>query len=650
MLIVATTAPAVGAWIVLGPPAAFAVTVGAGRLLGARRSWFALSVAGVVGWTLGVVSAGVITGWQWDGLEMVLLALLLGTLFTMIAALGIDLLAPMGSLATGDQAGLFSLRNPLKSVRDALRPIRRYREVLHLARVNGVTTTRPDPATLPVGVRQTLEQAGGMLVKVGQVASTRADLLPAAWCDELALLRSHAEPAPAEAIRPVLEHELGTSVEDSFAHFNWDPIASASIAQVYEAELRDGTPVVIKVQRPGLETTIALDSAAIMQLAGLIERRTTLGLALRPRQLAAEFIDNVREELDFRLEAANVEAVHLALAGTDRVRVPAVFPALSTRSILAEERVSGHSVTDVEGLRSVGIDPSDVGRRLLDAFVTQVFDAGVFHSDPHPGNILVEADGTIVLIDLGAVGRLGPNQRTLVLQMLAGAAAGDATALRAALNEVMVIDSQVDLRRLDLDIDDMLARHLRPGGGITTAAFQDLTLLLGRYGMHLPRWFGVLSRTLVTLEGTLRSIDPSFSLVDAARARAGDVVFGRARPSSLRTALEQEAMTQLPRLQRLPERVDEFLGQAVSGQLSGRLALFSHEGDERLVRAMVDRLVLSVLAASVGIGSVLLLNVRAGPALSDTVTLNEVLGYLGLACSTVLVLRVIAGVVRDGVT
>jgi len=650
MLIVATTAPAVGAWIVLGPPAAFAVTVGAGRLLGARRSWFALSVAGVVGWTLGVVSAGVITGWQWDGLEMVLLALLLGTLFTMIAALGIDLLAPMGSLATGDQAGLFSLRNPLKSVRDALRPIRRYREVLHLARVNGVTTTRPDPATLPVGVRQTLEQAGGMLVKVGQVASTRADLLPAAWCDELALLRSHAEPAPAEAIRPVLEHELGTSVEDSFARFSWDPIASASIAQVYEAELRDGTPVVIKVQRPGLETTIALDSAAIMQLAGLIERRTTLGLALRPRQLAAEFIDNVREELDFRLEAANVEAVHLALAGTDRVRVPAVFPALSTRSILAEERVSGHSVTDVEGLRSVGIDPSDVGRRLLDAFVTQVFDAGVFHSDPHPGNILVEADGTIVLIDLGAVGRLGPNQRTLVLQMLAGAAAGDATALRAALNEVMVIDSQVDLRRLDLDIDDMLARHLRPGGGITTAAFQDLTLLLGRYGMHLPRWFGVLSRTLVTLEGTLRSIDPSFSLVDAARARAGDVVFGRARPSSLRTALEQEAMTQLPRLQRLPERVDEFLGQAVSGQLSGRLALFSHEGDERLVRAMVDRVVLALLAASLGIGSVLLLGVDVGPTLSDTVTLNEVLGYLGLACSTVLALRVIAGVVRDGLT
>jgi ubiquinone biosynthesis protein len=191
---------------------------------------------------------------------------------------------------------------------------------------------------------------------------------------------------------------------------------------------------------------------------------------------------------------------------------------------------------------------------------------------------------------------------------------------------------------------------MQPGSGITTDAFQDLVLLVGRYGIHLPRWFGTLSRTLVTLEGTLRSVDPAFSLVDAARARAGDTALGRARPSSLRAAFEQEAVAQLPRLQRLPERVDELLGQAVNGRLSARLSHFSHEGDERLVRALVNRLVLAVLAAALGIGSVLLLNVDAGPTLSATVSLNEVLGYVGLACASILALRVIAGVVRDGLT
>jgi ubiquinone biosynthesis protein len=599
---------------------------------------------------MGVVLAGAITGWAWDGLEMVLLALLLGTLFTMMAALGLDLLAPMGSLASGEEAGLLNLRNPLTAVRDAVRPLRRYREVLHLARVNGVTTHRPNPATLPAGVRQTIEQAGGMLVKVGQVASTRPDLLPVAWCDELALLRTRAEPAPAEAMRPILTEELHMAVEAAFAAFDWQPIASASIAQVYAARLPDGTSVVVKVQRPGLDETIALDSAAMMQLAALIERRTTLGLSVRPTQLASEFIDNVREELDFRIEASNREALAVALATADRVRVPAVFPTHSTHRVLTEERIDGCSITDTDTLTALGLDPGDITRRLVNAFVAQIFIAGVFHSDPHPGNILVERDGTIVLIDLGAVGKLGSNQRTLVLQMLAGAAAGDATVLRQALTDMTSVDERADLRQLDLDLDDMLARHMRAGGGITADAFQDLTVLVGRYGIQLPRWFGSLSRTLVTLEGTLRLIDPAFSLVDAAQAHAGAAVRDRVQPASIRASLEQEAIAQLPRLKRLPERVDELLGQAVSGRLSTRVALFSHQSDAQLVRGLVNRIVVAVLAASLGIGSVLLLNVQAGPSLSDTVSLNEVLGYVGLASSAVLILRVIAGVVRDGLT
>ena len=475
-----------------------------------------------------------------------------------------------------------------------------------------------------------------------------ADLLPPAWCDELALLRSHAEPASEDAVRPQLEHELGAPVGEAFARFDWSPIASASIAQVYAAELRDGTPVVVKVCRPGLDEVISLDSAAIMQLAGLVERRTRLGLAVRPTELASEFIANVGEELDFRIEAANAVALADAMAGTPRVRVPAIVPALSTQRVLTEERVTGTSIAEIDRLRQLGFVPADLAHRLFDAFVTQIFEAGIFHADPHPGNILVEGDGTIVLIDLGAVGRLGPGQRAIVLQLLSAAAAGDASMLRQALSEMTVFDARTDLRQLDHALEELLARHMRTGTGITTEAFEDLALLVGRFGIHVPRWFGALSRTLVTLEGTLRSIEPGFSLVDAAREHAARRLSDRVQLTSVRDALEHEAMVQLPRLQRFPQRVDELLGQAVEGRLAARVSLFSHEADERLLRSLVDRLVVTLLAASLGVGSVLLLGVEAGPALSASVSINEVFGYIGLASASLLMLRVIAGVIRDG--
>jgi ubiquinone biosynthesis protein len=233
---------------------------------------------------------------------------------------------------------------------------------------------------------------------------------------------------------------------------------------------------------------------------------------------------------------------------------------------------------------------------------------------------------------------------------MVAAASADSTLLRQALTQMTVVDRTADLREFDLALDDLLGRHLRLGSGLTAGAFQDLTVLVGRFGIHVPRWFGTLSRAMVTLEGTLRSIDPTFSLVDAVRARATVEVRERADRSTVRDVIETEAMRQLPRLRLLPQRVDDLLGQATEGRLSARVSLFSHEGDERLLRGLVDRIVMAVLAASLGIGSVVLLGVRSGPEVNGTVTINEVLGYVGLAAASVLALRVIAGVIRDGLT
>jgi ubiquinone biosynthesis protein len=642
------TLPALFAWIFLGLPAMVLVTFVAGRMLGAKRGWLALTISGVIGWTAGVLLAGEMTGWRWDSMDMVLAALAVGPLLTMGCAIGLDFLSPVGSLASGEEAGLITVGNPLRSLQVQRARVARYREVVALARRNGIVGRRVDATALPDGVRRTLEQAGGIFVKLGQVASTRNDVLPQAWCDELAKLRSGAEPAPEAAIRPVIEEELQGLVEVLYQGFDWNPLASASIAQVYSATLRDGTPVVVKAQRPGLERRMEVDRGAILQIAGLIERHTPLGLSVKPTDLATEFLDNVAEELDFMIEANNARELAEGLADIPGLRIPATFPELSTSRVLTEEWVSGTSIGDVEALRAMGLDPSETAERLISAFLTQMFDVGVFHADPHPGNILVDPDGTIVLIDLGAVGRLGPGQRSATLELLVAASLGDAASLRVALTEIVDIDENADLRSLERALERMLARHMHAGGGLSAAAFQDLSMVIAQFGLRFPDWLATIIRTMVTLEGTLKGIDPNFSLVEAARAHAGDFTGAKLGITGLKATIEHEAMRQMPRLRRLPERIDSILGQAADGRLSVRLSFFGDPRNEQVLSKLVDRMVLAIIAAALGVGSVLLIDVKVGPELGGHTILNEVLGYVGLAASAILALRVIAGVIRDG--
>ena len=639
-------------WVVLAVPTLLAVTFVAGRLLGARRGWVALLIAGSIGWVGAVVVAGELTSWEWASADMVLVALVLGVLFTMGVAVAIDLLAPVGSLASGESAGLVTVTNPVAETKQRIAPLRRYREVLGIARREGVMGREVRLDELPEGVRRTLESSGGIFVKLGQVASTRTDVLPVAWCNELSKLRSAAEPQAAAVVRARLIEELGGPPEEVFDSFDMTPLASASIAQVHRATLRSGTDtvdVVVKVQRTGLDETLALDAAAVRQIAGLIQRRTPLGLSVQPADLADEFLESVAEELDFTIEASNAADLGDELVGFDRVRVPVVYRDLSTERVLVEEFVAAPNIGDVAALEASGFDREEIAHRLIEAFLHQIFDAGVFHADPHPGNILIEPDGTVVLIDLGAVGRIGPGHRAAVLDMLAAAALGDAGGLRHALERITVFDQRLDTRRLDAALEAFLGRHLRAGGGITATAFEDLASLIGTFGIVLPRWFGTLSRTMVSLEGTLTTIDPDFSLVDAARHHAEHSA-GRPTPEKVKDTVEREVLQQLPRLRRVPQRLDEFFGQAIAGQLSANVSLLSDERDARLLTKLVDRMVLAIMAAATGIGSTLLLGVEAGPQLGGSVTINEVLGYFGLATAAALAFRVVAGIVRDGQT
>jgi len=496
-------------------------------------------------------------------------------------------------------------------------------------------------------VRTTLEELGGIFVKLGQIASTRGDVLPPAWCAELATLRTATAAVPQEQMRRHLAAELGADPSAVFATFDWTPIASASISQVYAATLHDGTPVVVKVQRPGLDAAVERDGAAVMQLARLVERRTPLGVALQPAEFAREILDSVHDELDFRIEAANTALVAESLAGRPGVRVPVVHTALSGRRVLVEERIAGRDLGSLGERADGSLDRAELADRLVELFTHQLFGVGVFHADPHPGNLLLAEDGSIALIDLGAVGRLSDVHRGAVLEMVVAASSADAVALREALARIAPFDRRADLTALDTELDAFLTRHIRASGTIGVAAFEDVTVLVARHGIHLPRWFATLTRAMVTLEGTVKGLDPTFSFVEAATRHSTSTVRSSLAGDG-RTVVAEMLVAETARLRRLPAQLDDALGQLVGGRLSAQIALLSDVRDVGLVTRLAGRFVLSMTAAATMITSVLLLGVDDDHASGAAVTVNELLGYTGLGAAAVLALRVVAGVIRAG--
>ena len=620
------------------------------RLLGIRRGWVRALVAGLVGWGIALVVGLALSDWDWSADDLVLYVLAIGIPATMVVAVTFDLLARPGSLAVGERAGLLVAPRPMRAASQRIAVVRRYRELLRLARAEGFgpmmsEAERAEHAE-PTGVRlrRVLERAGGVYVKLGQIAATRVDLIPADVADELAELQNRVAPEPLEVIRPALEAELGRTVDDVFAEFDWEPLAAASIGQTYLARLHDGEEVVVKIQRPGIAEVMERDLAALALLADFAQRRTTFGLGIRSGEVLGQFATSLRAELDFRHEADAMAEMALLLAGT-QVRVPAVFTEYSTRRLLVQEKFDGFTVSDRADIDAAGIDRREVAHALLRVTIDQVLRIGVFHADPHPGNIFVFRDGTLGLIDFGAIGRLDPIQQSAVVDILFALTQRDVGLLRDGVERVTDVRGNESPEQLERALARLMAENVKVTGNIDPSVMQDLVATLAQFGIRLPGDLVVLSRALVTVDGTLRLLAPDLSLVSVATESMTSL-----EPVIDRDELvKQELAAALPHLRRLPDRVDRILTLASRGDL--RLKHVVDEDSRRILRTLTNRALLLAAGAVFMLASVVLLaSGDPGPAISDETGLFEVFGYFGLLAGTVLVLRVVAAVTRDGTT
>ena len=514
-------------------------------------------------------------------------------------------------------------------------------------------------AALALSLRRALEEGGVTFTKLGQLLSTRSDLLPEEFITELAKLQDRAEPAPWDQVEEVITQSLGASVGTVFADLRPEPAAAASIAQVHKARLRrgdgPGAEVAVKVQRPGILGAVEQDLDILLRLAVRLEDTAQWARAVGAVGLARGFAASMREELDFRVEARNMAAIaatwadqQRAAGGSVPVVLPAVHEQLCTEHVLVIEWLDGVSLRaagQIIGER--GLDRAELSRTLLRSMVYQITEGGVFHADPHPGNIMVLTDGRLALLDFGSVGRLDSQQRAALRNLLLAIGNADPAALRDALLELVTRTEDIDDQQLERALGQFVARHLVGGVTVTTQMFTDLFRLASRFELAIPPEIATVLRALGTLEGTLTLLTPQVDIAGEARQYASDRVAWQASPAVVRKTATDELIALVPVLRRLPRRFDRVTGALEQGRLSVNVRLFADERDRRVVTGLTHLFLLAFLGAASGIAAALLLGASAGPKVAPDVSLNQVIGYNLLIVAGVLVLRVLFTIFRN---
>ncbi|MBY8847697.1 ABC1 kinase family protein [Saccharothrix longispora] len=632
LLVYAVGVPVTFVLLVLG------VALAARRLLGVRPGFARTALACALGLSVARVALNAMPG---TGTTTALATVQVGIwLLVMIALLTLsEVIAPTGSVPPPVEWW--------RALRGRVTRARRYSRITAIAFRHGLgpylrgrerTDTR-----LARSLRLALEEGGVTFVKLGQVLSTRPDLLPADVVDELTLLQDKVPAAPWPRVREVLVAELGRAPEDVFASFDERPIAAASVAQVHRARLVTGEDVVVKVLRPGVRRVAEGDLDIVTRLAATLHDRTRWGRAIGVRDLAAGFAAALREELDFGVEARNLAAVRAASTGTDVV-LPGVHEDLSTSRVLVMDLLDGVPLRSAT--LPAGVDGDALARSLLEVLLRQVVVDGVFHADPHPGNVLLLRDGRLGLLDFGSVGRLDAQLRTALGALLLAADRGDPAALRDALLELVTRPDEIDEQRLERALGQFTARHLGTGSRPDAALFGDLFALVNRFGLRVPPEIAAVFRALATVEGTLAALSPGFDVVAESRAFAERRFGAHLAPGAVRRALTDELHAVLPVLRRLPRRLDRITGALEQGRLGVGVRLFADERDRRFVVSLLHQVMLTALGATAGLMAVLLLGTDGGPEVGPNLGLFHVFGYNLLVISVLLGLRVVVAVFR----
>lgn len=459
----------------------------------------------------------------------------------------------------------------------------------------------------PQRVRLTLEQLGPTYIKLGQILSTRPDILPPAYVVELSKLLDAAPPASTAEITATIEREMGKPLDDCYLDFSEAAIASASIGQVHRARLHDGTDVVVKVQRPGVERTIEADLNLLLRQARFLEARSA---TLRDYGLSAvleEFSQALRGELDYTSEGRNADRLR-AMIADEGVEIPFIYWELTTRRVITLSDLKGIKLTEFERLKARGYDLNSIAARIVQVYLKQVFVHGLFHADPHPANILV-CDGRIGLVDFGMVGYLTPRMREDLGDLLFALTQQNADDMVHTIVRMGAMDRGADRDGLRREVQRLIMRYYDASlQSVRIAEFLgDIMGAAFKHKVRLPADLALLARTVVVLEGVARTLDPSFVLAGYLEPFVVQLI--KERISLKHTLLE--AATTLRDLEAvlrvLPRRVDALSEQLERGEMTVGIDVRHLNQAMRKLDAIGNRLSFSIVVAAIIMGSAMVL-------------------------------------------
>ncbi len=497
----------------------------------------------------------------------------------------------------------------------------------------------------PVMLRTTLEELGPTFVKMGQILSMRSEILPQRFCDELTELRSNVEPMSFELVIDTLEHEYGRPLCELFVSIDPHPLGSASLAQVHRATLLDGTDVAIKVQRPGVQETMAQDIDILRTLARRAQRIFKNEQFIDVNDVVEEMWVSFREEVDFLAEARNLREFHACNERCVYLDCPRPYMSLCTGHIVVMDFVDGIPLSDPERLCAAGYDLNEIGVKLVDNYATQVLDDGFFHADPHPGNIIISG-GKIMYIDLGMVGRLSAYNRSCMSDIITAVGEGSSTKLKDALlrfavsKDIAAIDHADFLAELDMIVAQF-----------GSVSLQDLDLgsllfslisLARKNHVEMPPTITMMARGMVTLEGVLDEFMPDTNMIQIIRDH---IRRSTTLDRVLRDEVEDFAMEGRQAAHSLLQasgELSEFTHMLTRGQFKMNMEMLSSSGIMNRLSDIVNRLTLGIIIAGLFIGSSVVYYAGIQPVIFGI----PVLGFLGYVGAAVLSVYVIVGIIR----